>query len=47
MEKEICTEKLSKEDKKEFLKQAINDLENEKLLDYFCIFVPEKIKRAQ
>lgn len=46
MEDEIRMENLNREEKKEFLKAIIDGIGNDKLLDYFCVFIPEKIKRA-
>lgn len=44
---EISKRDLTIEEKKEFLKSIIDGVENDILLDYFCVFIPEKIKRAR
>lgn len=47
MEDEIRLENLNREEKKAFLNTIIEGLGDDELLDYFCVFIPEKIKRAR
>ena len=47
MENEIRLENLNREEKKAFLKAIIDGIGNDKLLDYFCVFIPEKLKRTR
>lgn len=43
---EVSIENLTIQEKKDFLKAIIDGLGNDELLNYFCEFIPEKIKRA-
>ena len=45
-EKNISND-MSMDEKKQYLKCLVNGLNDEKLIDYFCVFITEKIKRAR